>query len=48
MDMKETRRILAAIQAIYPSFTKDRDPNVLSQVWQQVFEKAVGRRTLQK
>ena len=37
MDMKETRRILAAIQAIYPSFTKDRDPNVLSQVWQQVF-----------
>ena len=37
MDMKETKRILAAITAIYPSFIKDRDPNVLSQVWQQVF-----------
>ena len=37
MDMTETRRILAAIQAIYPSFTKDRDPAVLSRVWQQVF-----------
>lgn len=37
MDMKETKRILAAITAIYPSFIKDRDPAVLSQVWQQVF-----------
>ena len=37
MDMKETKRILAAITAIYPSFIKDRDPNTLSQVWQQVF-----------
>lgn len=37
MDMKETRRILAAITAIYPSFIRDRNPDVLSQVWQQVF-----------
>ena len=37
MDMKETKRILAAITAIYPSFIKDRDPSTLSQVWQQVF-----------
>ena len=37
MDMKETKRILAAITASYPSFIKDRDPAVLSQVWQQVF-----------
>ena len=37
MDMKETKRILAAITAIYPNFIKDRDPNTLSQVWQQVF-----------
>ena len=37
MDMKETKRILAAITAIYPSFIKDRDPRVLSLVWQQVF-----------
>ena len=37
MDMKETKRILAAITAIYPSFVRDRDPGILSQVWQQVF-----------
>lgn len=37
MDMKETKRILADITAMYPSFIKDRDPRVLSLVWQQVF-----------
>ena len=37
MNMKETKRILAAITAIYPAFVKDRDPEVLSRIWQQVF-----------
>ena len=37
MDMKETKRILADITAMYPSFIKDRDPNVLSRVWQHLF-----------
>ena len=37
MNMKETKRILAAITAIYPTFVKDRDPEVLSRIWQQVF-----------
>ena len=37
MNMKETQRILAAITAIYPSFTRDRDCAVLARVWQQVF-----------
>ena len=35
--MTETKRILAAITAIYPTFTRDRDAAVLAQVWQQVF-----------
>lgn len=37
MDMNETKRILADITAMYPSFIKDRDPNVLSRVWQHLF-----------
>ena len=37
MDMNETKRILADITAMYPSFIKDRDPAVLSRVWQRLF-----------
>ena len=37
MNMKDTSRILASIQAVYPNFTKDRDARVLANVWQQVF-----------
>ena len=37
MNIKETQRILASITAVYPSFTKDRDCRILTQVWQQVF-----------
>lgn len=40
MDMNETRRILASITAIYPAFVKDRDPDVLSRIWQQIFARA--------
>ena len=35
--MEETNRILASVTAIYPAFTRDRDAEVLAQVWQQVF-----------
>ena len=37
MNLTETQRILASIQAVYPSFIKDRDIDVLEQVWLQVF-----------
>ena len=37
MNLTETRRILASIQAIYPTFIKDRNIDVLEQVWLQVF-----------
>ena len=37
MDMIETKKILADITAMYPSFIKDRDPAVLSRVWQRLF-----------
>ena len=37
MNMKDTSRILASIQAVYPNFTRDRDARVLASVWQQVF-----------
>ena len=35
MNREETVRILAAVAAVYPSFTKDRDTGILAQVWQQ-------------
>ena len=38
MNRKETARILAMITAVYPSFTRDRDPRILAEVWQRVFE----------
>ena len=37
MNLTETQRILASIQAIYPTFIKDRNIDVLEQVWLQVF-----------
>ena len=37
LNLTETQRILASIQAVYPSFIKDRDIDVLEQVWLQVF-----------
>ena len=37
MNREETVRILAAVAAVYPSFTRDRDTGILAQVWQQVF-----------
>ena len=37
MNREETVRILAAVAAVYPSFTKGRDTGILAQVWQQVF-----------
>lgn len=37
MDKKETSRILAYITAVYPGFIKDRDPQVLNDLWQRIF-----------
>ena len=37
MNRLETGRILAMITAIYPSFSKDRDPKILADVWHRVF-----------
>lgn len=39
MNAKETKRILASIAAVYPSFTRERDLNILAEVWQQVFSR---------
>ena len=33
MNREETVRILAAVAAVYPTFTKDRDTGILAQVW---------------
>ena len=38
MNRQETGRILAMITAVYPSFLKDRDPEILAEVWQRIFE----------
>ena len=37
MNIRETGRILSYITAIYPGFLKDRDPKILTEVWQRVF-----------
>ena len=39
MNRQETNRILAMITSIYPAFPKDRDPQILTDVWQRVFER---------
>ena len=39
MNRQETGRILAIITAMYPAFLKERDPKILADVWQRVFER---------
>ena len=38
MDAKGTNKILAMILEIYPSFGKDRNPELTSKLWQRLFE----------
>ena len=38
MNRQETGRLLAMITSMYPAFLKDRDPKILADVWQRVFE----------
>lgn len=38
MDARETNKILAMILEIYPSFGKDRNPEITSKLWQKLFE----------
>ena len=38
MTQTETKKILALINSTYPSFTKERDPNVLLTLWGKLFQ----------
>ena len=38
MNRQETSRILAIVTSMYPAFLKDRDPKLLADVWQRVFD----------
>jgi len=38
MNRQETSRILAIVTSMYPAFLKDRDPKILADVWQRVFD----------
>ena len=38
MNRQETSRILAIVTSMYPAFLKDRDPKILADVWQRIFE----------
>lgn len=37
MTKQETLRVLAAVMAVYPSVSKDRDTRILTEVWHRVF-----------
>lgn len=37
MNRAETNRVLAFITAVYPLFLKERDPELLCEVWQGIF-----------
>lgn len=37
MTQEETNKILAIVTEVYPSFRKDRDPVLTSQLWQEIF-----------
>ena len=37
MTQEETNRILTIITEVYPSFRKDRDPALTSQLWHEIF-----------
>ena len=39
MTLNETNRILAIIAEAYPSFLKDRNPKITSELWHELFEK---------
>lgn len=38
MNRQETSRILAIVTSMYPAFLKDRDPKILADVWQRIFD----------
>ena len=42
MTQNETNRVLAMLAEMYPSFRKDRNPAVMSAVWQESFRTVPG------
>lgn len=38
MNRQETGRLLSCISAVYPSFARDRNPEIINGIWQRIFE----------